>query len=97
MATRAFAVLGLICGIASVVLVILYIVLEKLRNQLIYIIDVALCFITAGCILLSILIYESEVNNLSSGWALSVIALLLFNAAGALFFKEIGSIKVDAT
>lgn len=62
-AAQAFAVLGFIASLASLVLVILYIFVEQTSTRLVFIITMIASFAAAGLILLAIIIYGSHVNS----------------------------------
>ncbi|XP_061178651.1 uncharacterized protein LOC133187306 [Saccostrea echinata] len=83
-ASRMFAVFGFIGSIATIVLLVLYIFVEKLSIYIVYIAAVVTCFVTGGFILLLVLIYGAFLNNLSWGWAFCVVAFLLYTVAGVL-------------
>ncbi|XP_022293317.2 uncharacterized protein LOC111103953 [Crassostrea virginica] len=83
-ATRTFAAFGFLGSVTSIVLISLYIFVEKLSLYFMYIAAIVSCFITGGFVLLSLLIYAAFLNDLSWSWALSVVSCLLFKAAGVL-------------
>lgn len=83
-ATRTFAVFGFLGSLTTIVLLVLYIFVEKLSLYFIYIAAVVSCFVTAGFIFLSVLIYAAFLDNLSWNWAFCVVSFLLYAVGGVL-------------
>ncbi|XP_048728698.2 uncharacterized protein LOC125646445 [Ostrea edulis] len=83
-ATRTFTVFAFIGSIATIVLLVLYIFVEKLSHYILYLIAVVTCFSTGGFLFLSVLIYAAFLNDLAWGWAFAVVAFLLYTVAGVL-------------
>ncbi|KAK3087051.1 hypothetical protein FSP39_001003 [Pinctada imbricata] len=87
-AARAFGVIGFLASVAALVLVVLYIFLSKASNKLVYIATFCSCFVTAGCVLLSVLIFAAFTTNLDWAWAFCVVALITFNVCGVLLVAD---------
>lgn len=57
---------------------------HNVNSSIILLLSVSVLNAIGGFVLLSLLIYAAFLNDLSWSWALSVVACLLFKAAGVL-------------
>ncbi|KAH3752762.1 uncharacterized protein LOC127848086 isoform X3 [Dreissena polymorpha] len=89
-ATQAFEVLGFIAAVVALILIILYIFVPATSGKrIVFILSILACFAAAGCILLGIIIYGSEVkHNLSWSFALCCIAGIIFAISGLLLVVD---------
>ncbi|XP_069107079.1 protein NKG7-like [Argopecten irradians] len=84
-AVQAFAILGFLAGVAGIVLAFLYMFVEQLKKDVVYIVAAIGNLAAAGCIFLSIVIYGSKVENgLSWSFGLSIVGMIFFGVAGVL-------------
>ncbi|XP_060066351.1 uncharacterized protein LOC132546636 isoform X2 [Ylistrum balloti] len=84
-ATQAFAILGFLAGLAAIVLAVLYVFLEQLRKDIIYIIASLGNLVAAGCIFLAVVIFGSKITTgLSWSFGLSIVGMIFHGVAGVL-------------
>ncbi|XP_062567681.1 uncharacterized protein LOC134229914 isoform X1 [Saccostrea cucullata] len=84
-ATQAFETIGLIGGFVGLILIILYIFIDKTAgNRVLFIISLVAVGIAAGSTLLGVIIYGANGSALSWSFALAVIAGLIYGVATAL-------------
>ncbi|XP_033727726.1 uncharacterized protein LOC117317051 [Pecten maximus] len=97
LATRAFATLGLLAGIMSTILFMLYIFVDRTHNDIIYLDIIVTSLVQVSCILLAVSIYGSNSSvNLAWSFAFTVVGMCLeFMAAVVLITKRWFSYEHD--
>ncbi|XP_069105983.1 uncharacterized protein [Argopecten irradians] len=90
LATRAFATLGLLAGIMSTILFLLYIFVDRTHNDIIYLDIIVTSLVQVSCILLAVAIYGSNSSvKLAWSFGFTIIGMFLeFLAASLLIIKR---------
>ncbi|XP_060064433.1 uncharacterized protein LOC132544805 [Ylistrum balloti] len=90
LATRAFATLGLLAGIMSTILLLLYIFVDQTHNDVIYLDVIITSLVQVSCILLAVCIYSSNTSvQLAWSFAFTIVGMCLeFLAALILILKR---------
>ncbi|XP_021377531.1 uncharacterized protein LOC110465780 isoform X2 [Mizuhopecten yessoensis] len=82
---RAFEGLGFVGTLAVLLFTVLYLCVPKVSgNKILGILDVLVCFASAGAILIGVIIFGSEQSNLGWAFGLSTAGGILFGLAGVL-------------
>ncbi|XP_021354355.1 uncharacterized protein LOC110450899 [Mizuhopecten yessoensis] len=90
LATRAFVTLGLLAGLMSTILFLLYIFVDRTHNAVIYLDIIITSLVQVVCVLLAVCIYGSNAPvNLAWSFAFTIAGMCLeFLAASILIVKR---------